>query len=304
MNVAVITITFNDGFKFREWVSHFDLYKDELYKHIVVDNGSEPGYLGMVEETFTESHIIRRKKNGGCTGAYNDGIRYALSDPLVDAIMLIGNDIRLERGGLTRLYEFLYSNDQHGMVGPVLLKKDSDLVEVYGANINPANLTFEHQFVNVPISAITSDIVISDSLPGGMNMAKRSFYEIVGLQDEYLFMYSDEVDTGIRASKHNFLMVATKNVLSWHQHINPGHTVTRSPMAGFLWGRNEVYLAKKHFHSAIIWSNVWYRIKRSVRTNIGAWVKGKAYDEKRFWWYYMLGTLAGIFNISKVPFPK
>lgn len=301
MHVAAVAITYNDGFKFNEWVGHYNLYKDELYMNIIVDNGSDPQYLSMVEKAFPGSHIIRRSINGGCTGAYNDGIRLALSDPLVDAIMLIGNDIKLEKGGVASLYKFLYSNPQHGMVGPVVLKKDSNLVEIYGGKIHPRTLTFDHLFVNVPLPEVDESVVFSDSLPGGMNMAKRSFYEIVGLQDEYLFMYSDEIDTGIRAKKHNMLMAATKNVISWHQHINPGKAVVRSPLAGFLWGRNEVYLAKKHFRSDVIRSNIWFRLKRSLITNMNAWVKGKTPDEKRFWWFYLRGTFAGIFNVSKIP---
>lgn len=301
MNVAAVAITYNDGFKFNEWVGHYNLYKDELYKNIIVDNGSDPEYLLMVENAFPGSQIIKRSTNGGCTGAYNDGIRLALSDPLVDAIMLIGNDIRLEKGGVTKLYNFLYSSPQYGMVGPVVLKKDSDLVEIYGGKINPRTLTFDHLCVNIPLTDVYESVVLSDSLPGGMNMAKRSFYEIVGLQDEYLFMYSDEIDTGIRARKHNMLMVATKEVLSWHQHINPGEAVVRSPLAGYLWGRNEVYLAKKHFRSDVVRSNIIYRLKRALITNANAWLKWKTFDEKRFWWYYMRGTFAGIFNVSKIP---
>ena len=302
MHVAAITITYNDGFKFKEWVSYYQLYKNELYKHIIVDNSSIPEYLQMVESTFINSDIIKRTVNGGCTGAYNDGIRFALQDPDVDAIMLIGNDVKLEKGGTAKLYNILQSNKLYGMVSPVLLKKDSELIEAYGGRINPKTLTFEHQFVNEDVSRVSKEIVISDSLPGGMNMASRSFYDIIGLQDEYLFMYSDEIDTGIRAKKHNLLLIATKSVLSWHQHINPGNSAARSPMAGFLWGRNEVYLAKKHFHSGLVRSNIWFRLKRSARTNLGAWIKRKPYDEKRFWWYYMLGTFAGIFNITKLPF--
>lgn len=301
MPIAAIIITLNDDFKFNEWVQHHQLYKDELYMHIIVDNGSKPEYLQMVEHAFKNSHIIKRTTNGGCTGAYNDGLRLALSDPKVDAIMLIGNDIKLEKGGVNKLYEFLNSNTQYGMVSPVLLKKDSEIVEVYGANINTKSLTFEHQYTDVPLSLVTNEVVISDSLPGGMNIAKRSFYEVVGLQDEYLFMYSDEVDMGIRAKTHKMLMVATKSVYAWHQHINPKQSLTRSTLAGFLWGRNEVYLAKKHLGTKLVWSISWLRIKRSVRRNIGAWVNGKTYDEKRYWWHYLLGVWAGIFNISKFP---
>jgi GT2 family glycosyltransferase len=304
MKVAAIVITYNDGFKFKEWLSHYQLYKDELYKYIIVDNGSEPDYLQTVDNEFTKCEIIRRSSNGGCTGAYNDGIRLALSDPEVDAIMLIGNDIRLEKGGITQLYNFLHSNDKYGMVSPVVLKKDSDIIEIYGASINPRNLSFGHQYADKSLSEVKEESVLSDSLPGGMNMAKRSFYEIVGLQDEHLFMYSDEIDTGIRAKKHNIRLAATRNVLSWHQHINPGLSVVRNPIAGFLWGRNEIYLAKKHFQAGIIWSNVVFRLKRAFVTNMSAWLKGKAIDEKKFWWYYMLGTFAGIFNIYKIPSGK
>ena len=37
MNVAAITITYNDDYKFTEWLGHYQEYKDELYLHIVVD---------------------------------------------------------------------------------------------------------------------------------------------------------------------------------------------------------------------------------------------------------------------------
>jgi GT2 family glycosyltransferase len=301
MHVAAISITFNDDFKFQEWKQHVNSYKDELYKHIIVDNSSNPDYLAMVENAFPDSALIKRSTNGGCTGAYNDGIRLALTDPGVDAIMLIGNDMRLEKGGVTKLYDFLYSNERYGMVSPVVLKKNSDIVEIYGGKINSRTLSFDHLQTGIPVGDLQEEIVLSDTLPGGMNMAKRSFYETIGLQDEYLFMYSDEIDTGIRARQHDMLMVATKKVLSWHQHINPGKSAVRSPLAGYLWGRNEVYLAKKHFSAGVILSNILFRLKRSFITNLNAWVRRKTFDEKRFWWYYLRGTFAGIFNITKIP---
>ena len=52
----------------------------------------------------------------------------ALADKNVDAILLIGNDIRLPAGELTKLYHFLYRDEGLGMVAPVVLKKDSDVL--------------------------------------------------------------------------------------------------------------------------------------------------------------------------------
>lgn len=244
MKIAAITITLNDDFKFNEWVGHYNEYKQELYKHIIIDNGSEPEYLAKVKSAFKDSIIIERQTNGGCTIAYNDGIRLALEDEEVDSIMLVGNDIRLPDGNATELHKYLFSDPQLGMAGPVLLKKDSNKVEWYGSQLKfrimycPEKNTFlEH----ITIAEKYVPVVL-----GGMNLAKREFYERVGLQDENLFMYGDEQDMAIRSGKNGFKLGVTTKSISWHQHINPFSKNTRSTLASFLSARNYVYLLKKH----------------------------------------------------------
>lgn len=304
MKIAAVVVTYNDDFRFNEWMEYHKSYKDELYLHIIVDNGSEPEYIKKVEQHFTNSHIIKRTNNGGLTGAYNDGIRHALVDPEVDAIMLIGNDIKLEKGGVTKLYEFLNSDLRYGMVSPVLLKKDSELIESFGVIINPKTFVFEPQNVNLPLSDLKNYFIISDTVPGGINIAKRIFYEVVGLQDEYLFMYGDEVDMGIRARKCNFLMAVTKRVFSWHQHINTNHSVARIPLARYLIGRNKIYLIKKHFGIYTLLSAALIGIKIVARINVGVWVKNRTSSEKIDDWYFIKGVFAGIFNIKKIIIEK
>lgn len=113
MKIAAITLTRNDDFRLVPWKMYFQDYKDELYEHIVVDNGSTPEYQRKLREAFPDSTHIELGYNGGCTGAYNAGIRHALQDSEIDAIMLIGNDVKIERGGLTKLFVFLYSNNNY-----------------------------------------------------------------------------------------------------------------------------------------------------------------------------------------------
>lgn len=246
MNIAAIVITYNDDFKFNEWVSHHQDYKKELYKHIIVDNRSNPDYLKMVENAFPDSLIIRRATNGGCTGAYNDGIRLALSDKKVDAIMLIGNDIKLEIGGVEKLCAFLFSDTEFGMVAPVLLAKDSEFIDDFGCELSKT-LYMKPYDVGKNVSEVEVSYRTVASVTGGMNMAKREFYEKVGLQDDNLFMYSDEVDMALRSKKAGYKMAVTKEVKSWHQHINPTNSMQRPYYSGYLIGRNKVYLARKHF---------------------------------------------------------
>jgi GT2 family glycosyltransferase len=297
MKIAAIVITFNDGYKFKEWLDHHRIYRDELYLHIIVDNGSDPAYVKMVEESFPDSVVIKRTSNGGCTGAYNDGIKRALSDPAVDAIMLIGNDIRLENGGVSGLHSFLMSDKAYGMIAPVLLAKDSTLIDDYGCNITKT-LYMDPFDVRKDIEAVDVAFREIDSVTGGMNMAKREFYEHVGLQDELLFMYSDEVDMGIRARKAGYKMAVTKLVRSWHQHINPAQRTARMPYSSFLIGRNKVYLAWKHFGLAKALYVFWAQAKKFALGMAYSIVKQKELKHQLF---FIWGACKGLMKDMRLP---
>lgn len=247
MKLAGVSITYNDGYKIKEWARWYAEYKDELYKLIIVDNGSEPEYLKQVETLFSDAVIIKRITNGGCTGAYNDGIRKALEDPEVTHIALVGNDCRLKSGSLTKCVELLDSDPELGMVAPVLLNADSDVVADFG-DIIANDLSLKEFGKGEKVDDIPIKWRYCEAVTGGMNISKRSFYETtVGLQDENLFMYSDEADMGVRARKAGVKMAVTKEALSWHQHINPPGNKRRHPFSNYLIARNKVYLGKKHF---------------------------------------------------------
>jgi len=297
MRVAAIVITYNDGYKLKEWLNHHNEYKHEIYLHVIVDNGSETNYLDLVEASFPDSIIIKRRTNGGCTGAYNDGIKLALLHPEVDAIMLLGNDIRIKGGGITELHKFLFSKAKYGMVQPILLKLDSDIVENYGCNISPY-LYMAALYSNVKINEIDKDYIEVEAVVGGMNMAKREFYELVGFQDENLFMYSDEVDMALRGKKFGFSFAATKHSIAWHQHINPNGRKYRSALAGFLLGRNKVYIAKKHFFVRRSLLQFAYHLKTFLIQIIVS--KFETY-RSLYWFWFFIGSLFGLFSVMKIP---
>lgn len=257
-------MTMNDDFKFMEWCKWYEEYKDELYIHIVVDNASDPSYLKKVKEYFKDSIIIERQSNGGCTAAYNDGIKKALEYEEVDAIALCGNDCRFKKGALTEMYHFLFSKPEYGMVGGVVFKKDSEIVEDFGDIVNWMGIPKEN-FRNCRYEDLPESLEVS-YVPGGINMSKRTFYEKVGLQDEKLFMYNDEVDMFYRARKNGFVEAVTKKALTWHQHI-PNRVVPgmREKMS-YLVGRNRVYIIRKHKlrFRGVIYFLYWFLIETII----------------------------------------
>ena len=294
MNVAMVTMTRNDDCRFNQWVSLYKEYKEVLYLHIIVDNDSTPNYQKKLHDYFPNSVIIELGYNGGCTAAYNAGIRYALQDANVDAIALIGNDIKFLPEEIVKLYNFLYSDNRYGMVFPRVQNPTvgSETINSFGNMIG--RYTFE--MIDLDHGKKVSDMPdfrICDTGPGGCNLAKPSFYNSVGLQDEKLFMYSDEVDMGIRARKQGVLMAIMKNSEAWHLHIYETKTRTRNKHVAYLIARNKVYLSRKHYgyYTAIRAFSYW--CIKGLKSAIACIIRKKGKDEVEYFFTMLRGAFDG-----------
>lgn len=237
-------MAYNDDFKFSEWYDWYLEYKDDIALHVVVDNGSEQPFVQKIKEYFKDSVIIERDSNGGCTAAYNDGIKYVLTRNDIDAIALIGKDIRLKKGWFDAAEKLLYSKENYGVVGGVVLKKDSDEIECFGDTLNCIGVP-KFNYIHGHISDLPDTLEVS-YVGGGCNLAKREFYEKVGLQDTSFFMYNDEIDMYYRAKAAGYIEAVTKDAVAWHQHVP---YVSKKDLTGhmaYLNGRNRVVIIKRY----------------------------------------------------------
>lgn len=242
--IATIVVCLNDGYKLDEWEVNYNEYKESIYRLIIVDNGSKQSFIEEVKKRFKEATLIENGINLGTTGAYNVGIKEALGDPDVKKIMLIANDIRISVDSVRKMSLELDENDEIGMVAPVLLYKDSDIIEDCGDDISYC-LIMKPRYKRQRYDTVTHAGEYCATVTGGMSMASIDFYKHVGLQDEKLFMYSDEIDMGIRAQKRGYKLKIVSGSTAWHQHID--RYGKRSGTRDYLVARNKVYLGYKHF---------------------------------------------------------
>lgn len=293
MKIASITIYCNERFRLEAWKSYYDEYKDELYRHIIVNNG-DSAETPVLRSTFPDS-IVLESPTPNMMASYNLALRHILdSYPEVDAIAQIVNDIRLSKGCFSILYEYLFSNPALAMVSPVLLQKDSDIIDCYGCTINVRNLDFIHNDAGRHLGEIHEETRLVSGLPAGIFLARRSCYERFGFQDERLEMYSDEVDMGLRVSRLGLLLGATSRVQAWHQHVNPAGKKQRSPRAGYLMGRNPVYIARKFYPGRAVFRVFFRRFYRGLDEIRSAVMHGKTWDHYRFGWASVRGAFSGL----------
>ena len=298
MKIAGISMTYNDGYKLKEWFEHYEEYKDYLDYYVIVDNGSDKSYVESVKEKFINAKIICRSSNGGCTAAYNDGIEFVIRETDADIIVIIGNDVRLAENCISVLSSFLLSNSNYGLVTAPVLHINSMIVDNFGIR----ETYFGAQWIDCgkTYSEIAGIEKETELFGGGFYMFNREFYNRVGGQDTNLFMYCDELDTAYRARKAGYKIGITSNTYVWHWHIDQPGLVERKPGVRYLIARNRVYLAKKHFKKLKVFVYLlYYLISLPIKTIFSG---GKISIRKAFLdaKYIFLGALNGLIGNMKM----
>lgn len=295
MKVATITLYCNESFRLEPWISYYNDYRDSLYAHIIVNNGKKED-TELLRNVFPNS-IVLYSRTTNMVASYNLAINYILESlPETDAIFQITNDLKLESGAVKVLHDMLFSDDKIGMVSPILLKKDSKEVEAYGIDIKTDSLLFEHLDFGKDLDEIEKGDRFCSGLPGGCFMTKTSVYKEIGLQDEKLFMYGDEIDIDLRCANAGYRLLATSNALSWHQHINYPGKKTINPRGYFFSGRNYIYLARKHFSTVVVVKTFFSRLTSAFVSLAACIYHKKSKDEFKCAFAFLKGVFNGLFN--------
>ena len=247
----------------------------------------------LLQELFPAS-LVLWSPTSNMMASYNLALREILLHPEVDAIAQIVNDIRLDRGAWGVLYDYLFSDPELAMVSPVLLRKDSDVIDSFGCTINAKNLDFILNESGRTLSEIGEKEVGATALPAGIILAKRDLYEQFGFQDESLEMYADEIDMGIRVIRLGYRMGATSRTRAWHQHVNRDGKPVRNSRAAFLMGRNAVYIARKYGPGRRVARVFVRRVFGGLDEIRSALMHGKGKDYIRFGWGMIQGAFAGL----------
>jgi len=182
---------------------------------IVVDNASSDGSSEMVKDRFPHVKVIRSEENLGFAKGNNVAIRQCQGR----YIALVNPDVIVFPGCLDALADFLDQNPKVGNVGPRVLNPDmtmqstcrqfptlwNNFCSATGLATKFKNSKFfagEHMFYFPHDRTLPVDVLV-----GCFSMIRRKTFDEVGLLDENLFMYGDDVDWCRRAWKAGWQVV-------------------------------------------------------------------------------------------------
>ena len=203
MDLSVILLNYKTGGLVKQLLKN--LFAKPLpldYEVLVVDNNSRDGCLKMVQENFPSVITIQSSKNIG----FGAGNNLALKKARGDFILFINPDVAIISEMIVKLFTFIKSRPEVGIVGPRLLNPDGSLqfscfrfptifmpfysrtilkkIPYVRKKLNRYRMVdFDHKETR-PV----------DWIVGGCMMIRKQALDSYGFFDERYFMYFEDID--------------------------------------------------------------------------------------------------------------
>lgn len=218
---------------------------------VLVDNGSTDDSLALVRSHYPEVRIVALERNLVFSGAVNEGIRRTES-PLV---VLLNNDTEVEERWLSELALAAERRPEYGFFASKLLLFDHRAVihsagDFYRADGVPGNRgVWQH---DGPPYDQEGEVF---GACGGAAAYRRTLLEDIGLFDEDLIAYCEDVDLNLRARLAGHRCYFVPGARVYHKLSATGGGLR----ASYLCGRNFILVLAKNA-PAIHLKRHWHRI--------------------------------------------
>lgn len=195
-------------------------------------------------------YVVRSEDNRGFGGGNNVGLRLAMSDPACNLCWLLNSDAIPEPDALKVLESVCLQMTLPLVFGSVLLNYDAPMtVQALGSDVSYLTLKTTHVLENAPVAVLDSyDAVYSTGTPiGAAMMINRAYIEHLGLFDERMFLYYEELDLVSRLQdRQSFVCTQSWVYHKGGQSTKGGHTVAdRGEKADYEFLKSRTLLARK-----------------------------------------------------------
>jgi len=238
--------------------SIFENAKNISFEVYVSDNASSDGSVDMVKNLFPQVKVIANKTNLGYPIANNQIIRKAEGR----YIILLNPDTVITPGSLETLVKFMDEHQDAGSIGPRLEYPDgSDQpscrsfptleTELYRAlfldQIFPKSRIFGKYMMSYWKHNDTREV---DQLMGAAMLVRKEVIDQIGLMDENIIFWFDEVDWCKRIKDSKWKIYFTEKAKIYHyknKAFGQWKSLKKIINGARIWRRSRFYYFKKHF---------------------------------------------------------
>ncbi len=224
------------------------------YETILVDNGSTDGSRALVERDYPEVRVLAFPTNRGFAPAVNHGICAARGD----VVVLLNNDTEADPHWLEEIARAFEADPGAGMVACKLRLFDRrdhlhSAGDYQGVDGIPGN-----RGVWEPDRGQHDDPRGVFGACGGAAAYRKAMLDEIGLFDESLGSYCEDVDLNWRARLAGYSCAYAPRAIVYH-HVS---ATGGGPLASFFVGRNILFVLAKNYPAGL-WKKHWPRILRA-----------------------------------------
>ncbi len=234
------------------------------HRLLVIDNGSSDGSAARLAQ-LPGIHFVSLPHNTGYTGGNNAAIVLAMQQG-ADYIWLLNNDTLVEPDALRRMVELAESDARIGLVSPLLYHlEQADAVQHCCTRFDLQTLAFDETCDPEQGLRWQRETPAQIALWGTALLIRRAVVERIGVLDERLFAYREDLEYSLRSARAGFHNVVC-TAATVHHHWPSG--VRRSYYYYFM-VRNEIlvwprYLGRAQALRKLRWN--LYRTRRPIAT--------------------------------------
>lgn len=254
---------------------------------ILVDNGSADESVAFTRRNFPDVKIIELGQNLGLTVAINRGIAQAQGSVLVP----LNNDTEVSPGWGQALVDRLAAFPDAGIVASkMLLFSERDKIHSAGDGFAVNGIPINRGVWQVDAGQFDGDTYIFGGC-GGAVAYRRDMLNDIGLFDEDLFMYLEDVDLNWRAQLAGYRAVFAPEAVVYHHLSATGGGVISS----YYTGRNTLFVLAKNLPGPLFqrhWRAIVAAQLKITADALRAW-RGQAARAR------LKGQLAGLAGLPK-----
>lgn len=223
--------------------------------------------------------LIKNKDNYGFAGGNNIGMRFALSVLNPSYVLLLNNDVVVDRDFLKELIKTANGDMEIGIVGPNILYYDNpEVITFIGGKLDCSSGRIHHPLLDRNLGYSNPiDNIDLDYLSGCGLLIKSQVIFDVGLLNDRYFLYYEDTEFGLRVKKKGYAIAFVPNAKVWHK---VSKSTSRSEISEYYATRNKMLLIREH---CAFWQFVLFLFRNILnRTYVLVKLKDKEKIQKTF----------------------
>ncbi|MGD8778209.1 MAG: glycosyltransferase family 2 protein [Ignavibacteria bacterium] len=220
---------------------------------MVVDNASDDNSIELINNLELPIKVIKNSENLGFAKACNQGAFGSSAD----YVLMLNPDTRLFRDSLSIPIEFLEKkeNKNIGICGIQLINENNEIARNCARFPTPLSMISRSLGLDKIIPGIVkghfmtnwdhNDSRFVDQVMGAFFLIRKELFERLGGYDERFFVYYEDLDFSLRASKIGFRSYYLHSAKVYHKGGGTSEQVKADRL--FYNIRSKAFFAKKHF---------------------------------------------------------